>query len=336
MTSNPLQLLLVKQLYDDACILVAREDDLSLIKSVILLDLSVEQMLNQILRDFHRDFSPTANGGRKDVGWQRLWQHASPELKKMGSELLNYRELSSLHEVRNLAQHNASIPTQAEVKRYVQPADEMMTRIFHDAYKQDFHNFTLWDLIPNEGLRQWLQDSESALSSGQSEISIAGCNVAHGLIISAIRNFTRLRRFGRASVFSGSSFSGFPRGFPSMLSSYLSQMMGAIEFLEDEVVTIGAGMPLMDTRKFQKIGSDVLVFLADSGDIQINTKTSGSERGEVAQGARFMLNYLSRLVRLVDEAYPGVLEGIQVKKRLRGQKIWEAVEPAAEPPSETR
>ena len=54
--TNPQQLVLAKQLYDDARILAGREDGLSLMKAVLLLDLSVEQTLNQILRDFDRDF----------------------------------------------------------------------------------------------------------------------------------------------------------------------------------------------------------------------------------------------------------------------------------------
>jgi hypothetical protein len=51
-TRNPQQLLLVKQLYEDGRLLPSRDDDLSLTKSVILLDLAVEQMLNTIIMDF--------------------------------------------------------------------------------------------------------------------------------------------------------------------------------------------------------------------------------------------------------------------------------------------
>ncbi len=89
---------------------------------------------------------------------------------------------------------NASVPAQAEVKRYIQPVSEMMDRVFRDAYDQDFDSFTLWDLIRNEALRQFLQDSEFALKKGHADICIAGCNVIHKLIISAIRTYTKLRR----------------------------------------------------------------------------------------------------------------------------------------------
>jgi hypothetical protein len=349
---TPHQLILVRQLYEDAFNLAAREDDLSLTKALILLDLSVEQMLNQLLRDFDRDFAPNFDSGRRDVGWRQLWQLAQPVMKDMGSRLVNYRELSSLHEIRNLAQHNGSIPAQGEVKRYIQPVSEMMRTVFRDAYNQDFDTFTLWELIPNEGLRQWLQDSEFALKKGRVTVCIAGCNVAHGLIISAIRTNTKLRRFqiSLSNVLprSPGGYHAVPSGLLGLASQlrqaanqidnairqgvehFRKEILREMEFLEDEVVTIGVGLPLMDTRRFQKIGNHALVFLAESGDIQIRTKTLGTEQSELLEGARFMLTYLSRLVRLVDEAYPEVLAGVRVKKRLREQGIWKDVEPANE------
>src|ERR1051326_8221980 len=140
-TSNPQQLLLVKQLYEDGCLLATGEDDVSLTKAIILIDLAIEQMLNQVLRDFYPSFDPTAAAGRRDVNWGRLWQLAAQTLTGKGFALPHYRELSSLHEIRNLAQHNGSVRTQAEVRRYIQPAYEMLSGVFRDAYSQDFHSF---------------------------------------------------------------------------------------------------------------------------------------------------------------------------------------------------
>ncbi|HEX7723665.1 MAG TPA: hypothetical protein VF397_16005 [Pyrinomonadaceae bacterium] len=282
------QLLLIKQLFDDACILAAREDDLSLTKALILLDLSVEQTLNQILRDFHPDFSP----GRKDVGWFTLWQQASPIMKDKGSQLYNYRELASLRDVRNLAQHNASIPTQAEVKRYIAPRREMINRVFADAYQKDFDSFNVWEFISNEDLKSWLADCEVALQKSRAEITIAGCNVAHRLIISAIRTSTKLRRAqislshvlppstGRFNTSVPPGMLGLARQaeaaarqMDSMIrqgvTEFRKEVLREMEFLEDEVVTIGIGMPLMETRRFQKIGGLVSVSTSMNGTMSV-------------------------------------------------------------------
>lgn len=46
---------------------------------------------------------------------------------------------------------------------------------------------------------------------------------------------------------------------------------------------------------------------------------------ELNQEAGFMLNYLSRLIYLVEDAYPGVLESVRVVKPLRDRVIWNFV-----------
>jgi hypothetical protein len=86
-TSNPQQLILVKQLYEDSCLLAAREDDVSLTKAIILVDLAIEQMLNQVLRDFYPGFDSTAAAGRRDVNWGRLWQLAAQTMTEKGFTL---------------------------------------------------------------------------------------------------------------------------------------------------------------------------------------------------------------------------------------------------------
>ena len=58
-----------------------------------------------------------------------------------------------------------------------------------------------------------------------------------------------------------------------------------------------------------------------------------SNRNEIAKGAEFMLDYLSRLIRLLDEAYPGVLENIQIPLSLEeswGQKACAASDASGE------
>jgi len=179
-TRNPQQLVLVKHLYEDACTLAGREDDFSVMKATLSLDHSVEQMLNTIVMDITTQNVPTRGAGRRDISWSEIWKRASDAVTVLGHEIVNHAQLLALHEVRNLAQHNGSIPTQAEVRRYLEPTEEMLTGVFRDVYALDFPTFRLWDLIQNEALRQLLRDSEVALESGHPGVTIIGCNQAHG------------------------------------------------------------------------------------------------------------------------------------------------------------
>ncbi len=339
-TNTPQQLLLIKQLFDDACILAEHQDELSLTKALILLDLSIEQMLNQVIRDCSLNTASNVAFGRRDTTWQKIWDAANQAINDKGFKLIHHRDLLSLHEVRNMAQHNATIPTQIEVQRYIEPACESLSSLFADIYKTHFQNFTLWDLIENEDLKQILKDSEYALNKQEIHICIVGCNLAYGLIILAIRNHTRFRNFHTSSFldkFNEGTSARFSLGVQSQIQQATKQLneaikrgvmefrkeiMQEIEFLENEMVSIGIGLPIMDTRKFQKIGNSVSVSSSYSGDISVKIK----KRDITEQDARFMLNYLSKLIHLIDESYSGVLEDVKLKKSLREQAIWKKIE----------
>jgi hypothetical protein len=341
--------MLVKQTYEEARDLASRGDALSLAKAIILLDLSVELALGVVIMDFVVSKSPKLKPGRKDMGWGELWGIADEAVKRLGHQSPpNYTQLLSLHEVRNLAQHNGSIPTQAEIERYLEPAEDTLCNIFSVVYGLDFKNFRLWDLIPNESLRQLLRESEFALEKGHPDVCIIGCNLAHKLIIRAIRNDTKLRRFRipSGSARGASSSISVPSGLPyeaasklkrlaesadrtlkASISQFRREILEEIDFLEDEVVTIGLGMPLMDTRRFVKIGSEVTTgpFYED-GTFDTFNRFENKDDEELKRGARFMLNYLSRLVRLVGESDPEVLGGINLQIPLSGQGVWKKVD----------
>lgn len=349
---NQQQLILVKQLYEDARLLEEKGDAFSLTKAVVLLDLSIEHILNNIILNLDPSFTVNQTKGTGDIDRRTLWGNASTALRAAGKKPLSeVRELANLHALRNLVQHIGMEPAQSEAHRYLTAASNMLTSIFEDVYELSFENFKLWDLVSNIELRDWLRDSEQALKNGDPLRCIGACNHAHALIIGAIRTFTKLRRFRASRVFSSSTYSpSLPAGFPQQAMSQIQGMakridneirggverfrkeiMQEIEFLEDEVVAIGVGLPLMDTRRFQKIGSLVLIFISADGHMQSRSKVTDQDRNEIAKDAEFMLDYLSRLIRLLDEAYPGVLENIKIPLPL--QESWGRENSAASPGS---
>jgi hypothetical protein len=197
-------------------------------------------------------------------------------------------------------------PAQSEVHRYLAAANNMLISVFEDVYGLSFESFKLWDLVSNIDLRNWLRESEEALKDGDPRRCIGACNHAHALIIGAIRNSTKPYRFRGHTTFSlDTKISG-------SIARFRKEIIQEIEFLENEVVAIGVGLPLMDTRRFQKAGSSVLIFVSADGQMQSRSSVANEDRSQMAKGAEFMLDYLSRLIRLLDEAYPGVLESIKI------------------------
>lgn len=344
---NQHQLILVKQLYEDAAVLAARGDAFSLTKALILLDLAVEHTLNNIVLNLDPNFTVNETKGSEDIARKTLWGNAARSMKTSNKgSLPETREIANLHALRNLVQHCGTEPSQSETQRYLSAAQSMLSSVFANVYGLEFSRFQIWDLVSNEDLRDWLRDCERALMKGHPEVCIAGCNYAHELIIAAIRSFTKLRRFRVSRVFSSpTARPSYPSGLPyqaireieglakkldgeikSGVERFRAEIMKEIEFLEDEVVAIGVGLPLMDTRRFQKIGSMVHQFFFGDGEMQIRTEAPAKDIAEVREGAEFMLGYLSRLVRLLDEAYPGVLAAITTGTALHKQSIWGTVE----------
>jgi len=180
--------------------LSGRPDALSLTKAIVLLDLSVELMLNNIVLNLDPNFTVNETKGSEDISRKTLWGNAARAVRATNKgSLPEAREIANLHALRNLVQHSGNQPSQSETERYFAAIRVMFSTVFENVYGLDFSRFQIWDLVANNDLREWLRDSEVALTKGHPEICIAGCNHAHDLIIGAIRRFTKLRRF-RSSV----------------------------------------------------------------------------------------------------------------------------------------
>jgi hypothetical protein len=343
---NPHQLLLSKQLFEDARLYAEREDSFSHTKAVVLLDLAIEVLLHNIVLNFDPDLTVNASNSGRDTDRRTLWGNTSQALKSKGKQLAELREMASLHTLRNLVQHNGTEPTRTEVLRYLSSAERVLVGAFRDAYELDFVNFRLWDVIANEDLQLLLRESEHALGKDRPEICIVGCKYAHELVVSAIRKTTKLHRTRISSIFtrSGSGHGAMPLGLPSVITSQVQsaarqldreiknaearlrrEIIKELDFIEDELVSVGVGMPLLETRKFQWLGNAIHYFRAESGDLEVRI-TKDIEPSESTKAAQFMLNYILRLIRLIDESYPEVLRDIKVSIKLSEQKFWGKVE----------
>lgn len=196
------------------------------------------------------------------------------------------------------------------------PVQNMLANTFQDAYSLDFDNFRDWDLIANEDLRRWLKESEDFLSEGNAEACIVGCILAHRWIIEAIRKQTKPSRT-RSALRYDLRGSGAARA----LQKVREELTTDIELLENEVVAIGVGLPVMDTRRFLQLTKVTGVFHAEAGNIEVVGDSDPRAKGPIV--ASSMLKYLVRPINLVEDGYPGVLNTIKVKIFPKEQKIWQ-------------
>jgi hypothetical protein len=193
-------LFLVKQFYQEATNLASVGDDLSAMKAVLFLDLSVEQMLYILIADFDSQDSD----GQDEPTWKQSWQRALRAVKDQSAmtKLLHYPELRTLHGMRNQAQHQGVAPNPTELGRFIRAAFAMLSSCFQEAYGLSFIMFGPWDEIRNPDLRRLLKESHEALEHGDVLMTLAGTLVAFQKIVAALKQTQltpRERLLGRRS-----------------------------------------------------------------------------------------------------------------------------------------
>jgi hypothetical protein len=79
------------------------------------------------------------------------------------------------------------------------------------------------------------------------------------------------------------------------------------------------GLSILEVRRFRVAGDLVSVSVYEDGQMEINTNNDSSDEQQVA--AEFMLDYLSRLIRSIEETYGSVLQNLKVKVPLTDQAV---------------
>ena len=321
--SNAQQLLLVKAFLDEAQTLALREDTFSTSKAILFLDLAVEQMLRAIIFSLNPNLNP-----RKDLmTWHDLWKEVDAALQTQGLELHNHAPLKSLHEHRNMVQHAGATYHYSQARSYVVPAEEMLTQAFRDVFGLDFARYSLVALIVNDDLRQWLEHAAELLTAGKPLLAIAACNYLHGVVIDELQT----RTAGRSTTWSRRLSSrdlelDHPVPLTDAIIKLDERLTDAIEALEHEVAAIGVGMSILEVRRFRAAGSVVAVTVYSDHQIETNVNCDKPFEAQRAS-AEFMLGYLGRLIRSIEETYESALNKLEIKVPLMEQDfIKEALE----------
>lgn len=287
---NSQQLLLVKELFEEAQTLAFREDTFSTSKAILFLDLAVEQMLRTIIASI----SPHTNY-KKDPDWYILWADASDAMQAKGFLLRNNIQLKSLHKDRNNVQHAGSTYHFTQARKYVASVEDMLSNVFQDVFRLDFFSYNLLALINNDDLRCWLQDAQQIFNEGGFSLVIAACNHAHSLVIKEVRKNTRSHNQFHNSIWlddlNPKARAALLTAFKELDAKFNEQILS----LEEELVAIGVGLSVMDARRFKQYGKFCPTLQTYDG--QIHFRYIGGSPDELKEAASLMLNYLSKLIR---------------------------------------
>jgi hypothetical protein len=321
---QPFQLFLARELFEDAIHRIAIDTEPSRVQAAITLDLSIDVTLSAVIHDG----GMSTGNPRHDRKWHETWTEADRVATREGWALPDQHAMKALHEVRNLAQHNGTVPSTAELARYQDPSRKLHSGVFSTLYGFDFDSFRRWDLVTNEALRKLCIDSEDALRAGKRFSAFAGCWIAFDRIIDALRAHWDpgvTREHSAANLH-------FPHGgeianqVQDPLRTAFKVVEARVDGLRDQVIAANLGLPMSQTRRFLTVVRSMGVFEAQSGLLQLTQATREHQtfwaRNDVPVEIALALDYLNRLIVRVQDAYPTVLDPVVVKMPLRDQKVW--------------
>jgi hypothetical protein len=314
-------LLLTKQLYQDALDSSDRGDRSLLTRALIILDLSIELALKNILINLDPNFAP--DQGRRDILWHDLWHKTDAALKQVsGNNLSERSECMRLHEFRNLVQHHGFEPSLSDLRRYLASAERMLFEAFRDAFGLDFHNLRRWDFVENEDIKRLLNECEEFLEDGNPVVCMIGCKWVRDILIDAIRTHGDRIQEGHAPHLSGRTRQEAENlgEFGEFILNWNEYANKRISQLEDELVLIGFGLSTTDTRLFLNALGTTYESMMSDGQIEVQI-VRVAVREEAEHESIFMLNYLYRLLRALGESTSDILSSVRVSLPLSEQEI---------------
>lgn len=318
------QLVLIRQFFDEARRAPATDTPFLLMKSLLGLDLCVELAFNVLIHD-HGGAQEQAEQASNKTSWQRLRDIADQVAKaKVGKSIPNLGQLTSLHQVRNLAQHHGVAPHMQDLRGFIEPVRAMLDTLCRDAYGVDFERLREWDALENDALKEWFADCAEAIEVGAPFVAIVGAKVAYRFMIRCVREsaappFPTVSSLGLSGV-----------SLPPQVRSAVDKLDEALVDQQAGVIAVSLGFSMADHYRFLRSGAGVQVMQMLAGNIDVwHTGTFQAPRE--AEEAAFMLDYLGRAALYLENAFPGVFQGKSLKTKLRQERIWSLVTKSARP-----
>lgn len=289
------QLVIVRQFFDEAKRAPASQTPFLRMRRTLDLDLCVELALGAVAVD-HGKPEAQAKMAKTDLKWQDLWQAADDAAQAAVQKGLPCgRELRTLHEQRNLAQHRGAVPSAEDIAGYIEPVRELLSFVCREFYQRDFERLEHWDVLECAPLRQLLSDCAAALARGEHEQTTRRLSGAYRSIAQAVqmtvagpRAPTMRRNLNVRSPHAAEAINAIS----GMLQGVQHRVFDAMLAIEAEVMAVGLGLPMAEHIRFVRHSNGHVV--------------------DAPTDAEFMLHYLAKAAVMLESALPDILNGLDL------------------------
>jgi hypothetical protein len=283
--------------------------------------------LNLVVRYGGSSQQSSKRNTRQDIPRHELWTLADATLSALpgGTGLPYARELRTLHEERNLAQHAGTAPSTETIQRAVAPVREFLSVVFQKLFAQDFNRFRMWHLVACLPLRALFEDIDEAFRLSLTKVAMAGCIQAHQLIVAALTSVAE----GFVALNARARFEEERRD--REIRQTHEALASAVNSMRAMLIISGVGIGMEETLRFDRCSSGLTVHPSVGGHLWVADRTT-EDPERLAENAEFMFDYVVRVALFLEDSYPGIFARVDVPVRLRAQRIWEDASPGAADP----
>jgi hypothetical protein len=245
------------------------------------------------------------------------------------TRLPHYRELKTLHDIRNQSQHQGVAPNPGELGRFIRAASGMLSACFQEAYDLSFTTFQPWDEIRNPDLQRLIRESQEALEAGNVFISLTGSLLAFQKVVGALKQSQLTSREQLLSRRTSRPRFQLDTGSPSVLhlaaqaERFLAQVQEAtsreFEMLREQGLINKLGLSLSDTGKYRQLTENITVH--DRADGLWNVRFLTRDETDQDSG-RFALSYITQLLLVAQDVALVAIAEIRIPIPLTEQPIW--------------
>jgi len=241
---------------------------------LIALDGAVENFLYTVVTELRGALNMT-----KNQTFHNLWKAADDAAKEATSKTLPLAtEMRILHENRNMAQHNATIPDKATIQRSIVYTSDFLAQSFSLCFQVSINDLHLAEAINDKGLKKILLAAEDAMNTENHQNSVL--NSTHALAILKSRVQDCLGQRGE-SGFIREDIKRATRGLVAKpgdrettqrLEAVLNSFFKKVAYVEDMIATLGLGVNLQEYYYLEKDMPEVALMLDGSARFNLRGK----------------------------------------------------------------
>ena len=256
------QLIHIKQLYVRAEQLAKKDDDVSLIMLVQLLDFIVELLLKLAIHSFKppMNFLPPQKGYyykisileneryKPNMDFYRAWDEVVGIVRESMnnitiSDLPLRRDMDRLHEIRNDVQHKGAIPSPKEVTKFIPLVESFLVDIYIEIFKEDFEKLSAVSLIADTQVREKIESAYDKLEKIEWTDAVYEATIAFHLLIQKANVMAYAKVVWDKSHIREERYEGRVIDFTSNgQKQFNKNTMNELNRLKDHIVAIGFGM----------------------------------------------------------------------------------------------